>query len=152
MRSASGAEPGPTWHDCAREERARSTSVSLVLDAGALIAIERAVPFVIALVEKERSARMRPVTHGGVVGQVWRTGSGRQARLAWFLRGLDVRPIDGELGRRAGALLAKAGTRDVIDAAIVLLAHDGDTIVTSDQNDLAVLAAASDLHVEIIPV
>lgn len=122
------------------------------MDAGALIAIERSVPFVMGLVAKERSRDRAPLTHGGVIGQVWRGGSGRQAKLARVLRSVDVRPLDNALGRSAGELLANAGTSDVIDAAIVLLAHDGDVIVTSDPDDLAVLAAAADLHVEIVRV
>ena len=126
--------------------------MSLVFDAGGLIAIERGVRFVTALVDQERVNHRRPVTHGGVVGQVWRTGSGRQAPLARFLRGFDIRPIDGELGRRVGALLALTGTDDVIDAAIVLLARDGDVILTSARTDLAVLTAAAGLYVELVPV
>src|SRR5262245_19068800 len=64
----------------------------------------------------------RLVTHGGVVGQVWRRPA-RQARLALALRAMDVRPLDGTLGRNAGMLLAAAGTTDVIDAALVLLSR-----------------------------
>ena len=37
-------------------------------------------------------------------------------------------------------------------AALVLLAHDGDRIVTSDPEDIARLAKAADRHVEIIGV
>jgi hypothetical protein len=40
--------------------------------------------------------------------------------------------------------------RDVIDAALVLLASDGDDIVTSDPEDLEPLARAADRHVEIV--
>lgn len=40
----------------------------------------------------------------------------------------------------------------MIDAAVVLLAGDNDLILTSDPDDLVALAAASGLHVEIIPV
>lgn len=47
-------------------------------------------------------------------------------------------------------LLARAGTSDVIDAALVLLAEDNDHIVTSDLTDLYLLAEAADLHVELI--
>ena len=54
-------------------------AVSLVLDAGALIAVERADRDTIALIKHELQAGRVPVTHGGVVGQVWRGGSGRQA-------------------------------------------------------------------------
>lgn len=126
--------------------------MSLILDAGGLIAIERGAPLAVALVEQERARKRRPVTHGGVVGQVWRGGSGRQANLARFLRGFDIRPLDDELGRRAGEVLAAAGTDDVVDAAVVLLAHDGDVIVTSDRTDLARLAVAADLLVDLISV
>jgi len=47
-------------------------------------------------------------------------------------------------------LLAAAGRADVIDAAVVLLAGDGDDIHTSDSGDLTDLARAAGLHVEII--
>ncbi len=33
--------------------------------------------------------------------------------------------LDEELGRRAGVLLGRAGSSDVVDAAVVLLARDG---------------------------
>ena len=92
-----------------------------------------------------------PVSHGGVVGQAWRGGGPRQARLAAALKGVDVRSLDDELGRKAGALLANARTRDVIDAALVLLAEDGDEIVTSDPGDLAVLAGQAQLHIDLVP-
>ena len=49
-------------------------------------------------------------------------------------------------------LLGRARRADVIDAALVLLARDGDLILTSDVDDLAVLAEAADLHVDIVPV
>ena len=92
------------------------------------------------------------MTHGGVVGQVWRGGSGRQANLARLLPALDINSLDDELGRRAGILLGQARMLDVIDAAIVLLAADGDFILTSDPDDLVPLAATAGLHVDIVPV
>jgi hypothetical protein len=126
--------------------------VSLILDAGAFVAIERGDRDVIALVARELRAQRSPVTHGGVIGQIWRGGSGRQARLATFLSGVTVVPLDEVLGRRAGLLLARARRTDVIDAAVVLLAVDGDWILTSDPDDLSPLAATADLHVDVIPV
>ena len=63
-----------------------------------------------------------------------------------------VRALDVVLGRRAGALLARAGTSDVIDAAVVLLASDGDWILTSDPDDLEPLVEAAGLLVDVIPV
>jgi hypothetical protein len=41
---------------------------------------------------------------------------------------------------------------DVIDAALVLLAEDGDSLLTSDPADLALLAAEAGLHVDIVSV
>ncbi len=68
------------------------------------------------------------------------------------LADLDVRPLDGALGLASGALLGATDRRDVIDAALVLLARDGDQIVTSDPDDIVLLAEATGHHVEIIGV
>ncbi|MGQ0774698.1 MAG: hypothetical protein ACT4NY_09815 [Pseudonocardiales bacterium] len=126
--------------------------MTLVLDAGALVAVERGNRELAASIKRERLLGRTPVTHGAVVGQVWRGGSGRQAGLALLLPHIEITPLDAALGKRAGALLAKAGNSDVIDAAVVLLAGDDDLILTSDPDDLVALAAASGIHVEIVPV
>jgi hypothetical protein len=125
--------------------------LKLVLDAGAFIAFERGDRMLAALFKRELLARRRPRTHGGVVGQVWRAGA-RQARLARLVRAVEVVSLDLELGRRAGLLLGRTRRADVIDSALVLLASDGDWIVTSDPRDLQPLAEGAGLHVEIIPV
>jgi L-lactate utilization protein LutC len=125
--------------------------MSLVLDAGALIALERDDRDTIALLKQELLSSRIPITHGGVVGQVWRSGA-RQARLARLLPALHIVALDEELGRRAGILLGKARMDDVIDAALVLLAEDGDFIITSDPGDLEPLSQAADVHVDIVPV
>jgi len=123
----------------------------LVLDAGALVALERNDR---AMWRRFKAAFVRgeiPLTHGGVVGQVWRARGPRQALLASALAGVEVRPLDDQRGRAAGALLVRARQSDVIDAAVVLLAEDGDRIVTSDLDDLEFLAAASGRHIELVP-
>lgn len=126
--------------------------MSLLLDAGAFMAVERGDRDVIALVKRERLARRAPLTHGGVVAQVWRGGSGRQVQIARLLAGVDVRPLDEELGKKAGVLLGRSRTSDVLDAALVHLAADGDEILTSDTEDLRALAEAAGVHVDIVPV
>jgi hypothetical protein len=126
--------------------------MSLVLDAGAFLAVERADRETVALLKRELIARRVPVTHGGVVAQVWRGGTGRQARVARLLGAAEVSPLDDRLGRRAGMLLGRARKADAIDAAIVLLAADGDTILTSDPEDLRALAASADVHVDLVAV
>jgi len=124
----------------------------LVLDAGALVALERLDRDVIALIKRERLAQRAPVTHGGIVGQVWRGGSGRQANLARVLPGIEVVALDEQLGRKAGVLLAQTKTSDVVDAAVALLAKDGDEILTSDVRDLRPLVKATGAHVDLIQV
>lgn len=124
----------------------------LVLDAGAFVAAERADRDLVALVKRERLAGRSPVTSGGVVAQVWRGGYGRQAGLARLLAGVDVVPIDDNLGRRAGRLLARSGTTDALDATVVCLTADGDDILTSDPGDLHALSQAAGVHVELIPM
>jgi hypothetical protein len=123
--------------------------MTLVLDAGAFIAVERGDRRVMALLAREHRSGRAPVTHGGVVGQVWR-GDPRQARVGRLLAGVVVAALDEELGRAAGALLARAGSSDVIDAALVLLTTDGDEILTSDPDDLAALAATSEVHADVV--
>jgi hypothetical protein len=126
--------------------------LSLILDAGAFAAVERGDRDIVALVKRERLAERAPVTHGGVIAQVWRGGVGRQATVARLLAGVDVEALDFSFGKRAGLLLGRSGGADAIDAAIVCLAGDGDEILTSDPNDLRSLAEAAGLHVELIAV
>lgn len=126
--------------------------MTVVLDSGALIALERNDR---AMWRRLKAAQLRgtvPVSHGGIIGQVWRGRGPRQTLLVKALGAIDVRPLDEALGRAAGELLAAARRRDVIDAALVLLASDGDHIVTSDPDDLEPLARASGRHVEIVRV
>ena len=123
--------------------------MTLVLDSGALIALERNERSMWARLKAAEITRELPLTHGGVVGQVWRGGP-RQARLARALQGIDVRPLDRALGRAAGELLARTRSSDVIDAAVVLLAADRDDVVTLDRRDFEVLVRAAGRHVELI--
>ena len=125
--------------------------MTLVLDTGALIAIDRGDRTFAALVKRERLGGRVPVTHGGCVGQAWRNGA-RQANLARLLPSVEVVALDEDLGRRAGVLLGRALSADVVDAAIVLLASDGDEIATSDPDDLRILCSAASLSVDLLHV
>ena len=126
--------------------------MTVVLDAGAFVAIERNSREVATVIKRELLAGRPPVTHGGVIGQVWRGGQGRQASMARFVANVDIRALDEALGKQAGVLLGAARARDVVDAALVLLAEDGDEIFTSDPRDLRALARASGRHVDLIDV
>jgi hypothetical protein len=113
-------------------------SNGLTLDAGALIAFERNDRAVVAILTRARQRDLRLVAPAGVVGQVWRDGS-RQARLARLLGSdqVEVVPLDDARARAAGQLCGVAGTRDVIDASVVLCARElGHGVLTSDVEDL----------------
>lgn len=126
--------------------------MTLVLDAGAFLSVERFDRDTVALLKNELVQGGVPVTHGGIVGQVWRGGSGRGAAIARLLAGVEVAVLDDGLGRRAGELLRDSSTSDVLDAALVLQARDDDTILTSDADDIAILAEAVGLHVDVVEV
>ena len=126
--------------------------MTLVLDSGALIALEKNDRAMWRRLKSSLVMGEAPVSHGGVIAQAWRGGGPRQALLAKALAAIDVRALDETLGLAAGELLARAGGNDVIDAAVVLLAYDGDDIVTSDTEDLQSLAAQLGRHVELVRV
>jgi len=123
----------------------------LVLDAGALIALERNDGAVWRRLKWALRVDDDLVTHGRIIGQVWRRGD-RQARLSRALTHVRVAPLDEALGRSAGELLTRTRSNDVLDAALVALAENGDQILTSDLGDIERLAIAADRDVDIIPV
>ena len=109
-----------------------------VFDAGALIAFERGDRTVVMLAKRLLTLGARLVVPAGVVGQVWRDGA-RQARLARLLGSpiTVVEPLDDRRARAAGQLCGLAGTRDVIDAAVILSAREhAFPVATSDPDDL----------------
>jgi hypothetical protein len=114
----------------------------MILDAGALIAVSRDERRMIARLLAAYEAGEGLRTHPLVLAQAWRDGR-RQASLARFLRSVDVEVLDEMVGRRTGELLAKSKTADPIDAALVVIAQDGEAIVTSDPDDLGHLVRAA---------
>ena len=113
-------------------------SRGLTLDASALIAFERNDRTVVAIVSRAREHNIRLAAPAGVVGQVWRDGS-RQVRLARLLGSdvIEVVSLDDAGARAAGQLCGVAGTRDVIDASVVMCARErGHGVLTDDIDDL----------------
>ncbi len=125
--------------------------MNLVLDAGALIGIERADRRTAGLIELGRRSGATLTTSAPVVAQVWR-GSGRQARLSRLLPMIDVRTVGLADARSAGALLAGTGGTDVVDALVALLAVPGDEILTSDPDDIGELVAERGFPVTVVRV
>jgi hypothetical protein len=116
---------------------------ALVLDAGALVAIDRGDRSMIARLAVAQRHGMELRSNAMVVAQVWRDRQDRQVSLARLLRAVDVRGISHDDGRQAGVLLGLTGTADPVDATVVLLAKPGDRILTSDPDDLTRLALAA---------
>ena len=126
------------------------TTAGIVLDAGALIALDRGDKRMIALLQRALTQGRAFRVPAGVVGQVWRDGR-VQVTLSRFLRseGVEVIPLDEQLARSCGELYGASNSRDIIDASVVILARERrDPIVTSDPDDLRRL----DPGAQIIPV
>ena len=116
---------------------------ALILDAGALIGVDRNDRDVVARLAAAQRQGLALRTNPMVVAQVWRDRQGRQANLARLLQAVDVRPVRDQEGREAGALLGRTASADPIDATVALLANPGDRILTSDPADLTKLAEAA---------
>lgn len=110
----------------------------LVLDAGALIAVERRHRDTVAVIEAARLEGRLLVVPAGVVAQIWRDGS-HQAILARLLGAIDVtvEALTDEAARAAGVVCGSAGTSDVVEASVVIAARrDNATVITSDRAGL----------------
>ena len=121
------------------------TAAGLVLDTGALIALDRGDKRMIALLQRALAQGRAFRVPAGVVGQAWRHGR-VQVTLARFLRSEEVEiiPLDEHLARSCGELCGATNSPDVIDASVVIIARKRrDPIVTSDPNDLRRLDPAA---------
>jgi len=123
----------------------------LILDAGAFIAFEKGDTAVRARLAAARRLGIEVATSSPVVGQVWRDGR-RQALLSVLVSATLVVPPDTAAARRAGELLAANKTSDVVDALLAGLARDGDTILTSDANDIRALLAAARTRATVVTI
>ncbi len=123
----------------------------LILDAGALIAIDRNDPTAVLSLRTARDRRIAVVAPSPVVAQVWRNGR-TQANLARALRGVEVLAPDEAAARRCGELLAATSTRDVVDGFVVAVARRGDVILTSDPDDITALIKAAKLALTVVRI
>jgi len=116
----------------------KTSLATVVLDAGALIAFERADARMRALCREALRTGAKLVIPAAVLGQVWRDAA-RQVPLGALVRGptTEVPALDRLLAEAAGILCGRARTTDVIDASVVLVARrQRAVVVTSDAADL----------------
>ncbi len=127
---------------------------SVVLDAGALIALDRNHRETWALLRIASDEANLIEVPAGVIAQAWRDGR-RQVLLVRALRHCDGVPLDGALARAAGMLCADARTGDIVDASVAMVAagrarFDTVCIVTSDPGDIGHLLKTLGVAVHII--
>lgn len=118
-----------------------------VLDAGALVGIDRRNPKITALVKTAVRHKSEMIVPSGVLAQVWRNGA-RQVLLSKALR--DPVMVEAHLNhddaKRIGELLRVSGSSDVIDAHVAVLAGRLQApVITSDSGDIAKLNPGLDL-------
>lgn len=115
--------------------------MSVVYDAGALIAADRGDRRMWADHRARLELGLVPITTAPAVAQVSRAP--RQTQLHRLLRGCLVESFDAAHATGVGELLAKAGSSDVLDAHVVLIAVRAHaTVLTSDPDDLQRLSDA----------
>lgn len=112
--------------------------MNAVLDAGALVAVDKRDRAVGAMLRVLQRDGVPVITSGGVVAQVWRDGS-RQANLARILSGVEVDALDDGTGRRVGELLRQNRSNDLVDAHVALLVKPDGRVFTSDEQDIKAL-------------
>jgi len=123
---------------------------NLVLDAGALIALERGSEMMLALTEYADERGDGPVIPASVLAQVWRGGP-KAARLAKLLEVAEVDSLDEDRGREIGARLGARVSNDVVDAHVVCCAIKRKAVVlTSDPGDIEALTGPEEV-VQILP-
>ena len=125
-------------------------SDEVVYDAAVLVAADRNDRRAWAEHRFLLQAGVVPLVPAPVLAQV--SCSGRQAQLRRFLRGCIVVPLDEPTAHAAGRLLGTAGTADVVDACVVIVAmRMRARIVTGDPEDIEALVAASGSLLTVVP-
>jgi predicted nucleic acid-binding protein len=116
-----------------------------VLDAGALIALERNDRTMWAALKLAARTGDDVLVPSTVLAQVWR-GTTAQAQLARALQQCALARFD-PLAKEVGRLCAKTGTRDICDAHVALVAASGaQALYTSDPDDMRLLLRAAGKH------
>lgn len=124
---------------------------SVVYDTGVLIAAERNDRRTWFDHARHLTSDTSILVPAGVLAQAWRGGP--QPQLSRFLAGCEVLDLDETDARRVGRLCATAGSDDVADASVVVVAQrHGAGIVTADPSDLTPLVAATGVPIPIIAV
>jgi len=119
----------------------------LVLDAGVLIAHERGDRSPAAWLDRAAREGVDVAVASPTIAEVWRDGS-RQARLARLLNVCRVIDCDRRLATSGGEIMARANSRETLDAIVVATAATvGGAVLTDDLSDLLPLGAAAGVRI-----
>ena len=114
--------------------------IGIVLDAGALIALERNDRSVWAALKLAVAQGSEVIVPSTALAQVWR-GTGAQAQLAKALQFCIIATFD-PVARNVGELCGRSRTNDICDAHVALIAsRHGEFLYTSDVPDMRRLLA-----------
>lgn len=117
-----------------------SLARGLVLDAGALIGLERGDRELVAILGNAAVRTFRVVIPATALAQVWRGGP-RSASLARLVAASEVDSLDEESAKEVGLRLGLRGASDVPDAHVACCASAYQaTVATSDPDDIKALA------------
>ncbi len=131
--------------------------MTLVLDAGALIQVDRGNQEVLSALKVAFDRGEVVDVPTGVIGQAWRNPD-RQVLLSRTLKRCNEVDLDGATARAGGQLCGRATTSDVIDASVALAVayaqRSGEevTLLTSDSDELGVLLSVLDTRARIVEV
>lgn len=133
----------------------RRHDVTLVLDTGAVIGLSRGNARLRAVLDAAHRAGADVRVPMVVVAEATRGHGPRDAATNLVLHRLEPHPLLTEpTARRAGALLARAGTANTIDALVAAeaVAHAPAVVITGDVDDLRqLLLDEPTVRVELIP-
>jgi hypothetical protein len=122
----------------------KSMERALVLDAGALIALEKGDQSTAGLLEAALNLALPIVVPASVLAQVWRGGPSA-APLQRVLAAGIVDALDEERAKEVGLRLGLRRVADIANAHVVCCAIDLQaTAITSDESDLRALRAAGE--------
>lgn len=125
--------------------------MTAVLDAGALIAIDRRDRRVGAMLRVLQSEGIPVHTSAAAVAQVWRNGS-QQANLARVLPGVQTATLDDIAAKRVGELLRASASTDLVGAHVALLVTQDGSVLTSDADDITVLLRSRRIKARVVHV
>lgn len=117
---------------------------TLVLDSGALIALERGSHRMLAILDRVTKGADRVVLPRTVIAQVWR-GTPRQANIARLVNlaprddgSVVIDELTGQRAREIGITIGETSHTDIVDVHVAVAASErGHGVLTSDDDDIA---------------